>query len=140
MSAIFDASVVVKWFLDDPLADAAIEARREHGPVVAPDLMLVEAANVFRRYVVRGEMERSSATENLSVIAQVVDLDDHEGLTSEAFVMACELNHSMTDCLYAVMARRLGLPLITADSKLARKLGQVGGVDVRLLSLPESAG
>lgn len=139
MSAVFDASVVIKWFVDDPLADAAVEARRTHGPAVAPDLMLMEVANVFRRYVVRGELRSSSAVENLSVIPQVVELVDHRGLVAEAFTVACDLNHSMTDCLYAVMARRLGLPLITADLKLARKLGTAEGMDVRLLSSPESA-
>ena len=49
-----------------------------------------------------------------------------------------DLNHSMIDCLYAVTARRQGLALITADGKLARKLGAVNDMDVRLLSLPES--
>ena len=112
-------SVVVKWFIDDPLADAAIEARQIHGPAVAPDLMLMEAANVFRRYVVRGELQASSATENLSIIRQVVDLTDHRALISEAFTLACDLNHSMIDCLYAVTARRQGLALITADGKLS---------------------
>ena len=137
MSAVFDASVVIKWFIDDPLADDAIEARQIHGSPVAPDLMLIEAANVFRRYVVRGELEASSATENLSVIPQVVDLADHRELISEAFDLACDLNHSMTDCLYAVMARRRGLPLVTADAKLARKLHAVRDMDVRLLSSQE---
>jgi predicted nucleic acid-binding protein len=138
VSAVFDASVVVKWFVDDPLADAAIEARRTHAQAVAPDLMLIEVANVFRRYVVRGELQSSSAAENLSIIPQVLDLVDHRGLISEAFTLACDLNHSMTDCLYAVMARRRGLPLITADLKLAQKLGKVEGMDVCLLSSPET--
>lgn len=138
MSAVFDASVIVKWFVDDPLADAAIQARRTYASTVAPDLMLIEVANVFRRYVVRGELQSSSAAENLALIPQVVDLVDHRGLIPEAFAMACDLNHSMTDCLYAVMARRRGVPLVTADLKLARKLGVVEGMDVRLLNLPES--
>ena len=138
VSAVFDASVVVKWFIDGPLADAAIKARQIHGPAVAPDLMLMEAANVFRRYVVRGELQASSATENLSILRQVVDLTDHRALISEAFTLACDLNHSMIDCLYAVTARRKGLALITVDGKLARKLGAVNDMDVRLLSLPES--
>lgn len=47
--------------------------------------------------------------------------------------MACRLNHSMTDCLYVVMAQRLNLPFITADKKLARKLASLDGVDIRLL-------
>ena len=133
MSAVFDASVVVKWFLDDPLAEAAREARLAFRPAVAPDLMLIEVANALRRYVVQGELQAGAALENLSVTRQVVELFDHEPLLDEAFSLACRLNHSMTDCLYAVLARRRNLPLVTADGKLARKLASLDGLDVRMI-------
>ena len=133
MSAVFDASVVVKWFLDDPLAEAAHDARLTFRPAVAPDLMLIEVANALRRYVVGGELRAGAAEENLSVIKEVVELFDHAPLLDEAFSLACRFNHSMTDCLYAVLARRLNLPLVTADGKLARKLASLDGLDVRMI-------
>lgn len=133
MSAVFDASVVVKWFLDDPLAEAARDARLTFRPAVAPDLMMIEAANAFRRYVVQGELQADAAMENLSVTREVVELFDHAPLLDEAFALACRLNHSMTDCLYAVLARRLNLPLVTADGKLARKLASLDGLEVRMI-------
>ncbi len=133
MSAVFDASVVVKWFLDDPLAEAAHDARLAFRPAVAPDLMLIEVANALRRYVVGGELRAGAAEENLSVIKEVVELFDHAPLLDEAFSLACRFNHSMTDCLYAVLARRLNLPLVTADGKLARKLASLDGLDVRMI-------
>ena len=133
MSAVFDASVVVKWFLDDPLAEAARDARLALRPAVAPDLMVIEVANALRRYVVQGELQAAAAEENLSVIKDVVELFDHAPLLDEAFSLACRFNHSMTDCLYAVLARRLNLPLVTADAKLARKLASLDGLDVRMI-------
>ncbi|MDY6924943.1 MAG: type II toxin-antitoxin system VapC family toxin [Pseudomonadota bacterium] len=133
MSAVFDASVVVKWFLDDPLAEAARDARLSFRPAVAPDLMVIEAANAFRRYVVQGELQADSAVENLAVTREVVELFDHAPLLDEAFSLACRFNHSTTDCLYAVLARRLNLPLVTADGKLARKLASLDGLDVRMI-------
>ncbi len=133
MSAVFDASVVVKWFLDDPLAAAAHDARLAFRPAVAPDLMLIEVANALRRYVIRGELQAGAAEENLSVIKDVVELFDHAPLLDEAFSLACRFNHSMTDCLYAVLARRLNLPLVTADAKLARKLASLDGLQVRMI-------
>lgn len=133
MSAVFDASVVAKWFLDDPLAAAARDTRLAFRPAVAPDLMVIEVANTLRRYVVRGELQAGAAAENLSVIREVVEVFDHAPLLDEAFSMACRLNHSMTDCLYAVLARRLNLPLVTADGKLSRKLASLDGLDVRLI-------
>ena len=133
MSAVFDASVVVKWFVDDPLAAAARGARLAFRPAVAPDLMLIEVADALRRYVVRGELQAGAAEENLSVIKDVVELFDHAPLLDEAFSLACRFNHSMTDCLYAVLARRLNLPLVTADGKLARKLASLDGLEVRMI-------
>lgn len=133
MSAVFDASVVVKWFVEDPLTVEAVNARTTYRPAIAPSLMLVEAANAFRRYVVQRELEPGAALDNLSMIAAVVELTDQAALVDEAFSLACRLNHSMTDCLYAVLARRLSLPLVTADGKLARKLTSVDGLDVRLI-------
>jgi len=133
VSAVFDASVVVKWFLDDPLAGAARDARLALRPAVAPDLMVIEVANALRRYVVRGELQAVAAEENLSAIKEVVELFDHAPLLDEAFSLACRFNHSMTDCLYIVLARRLNLPLLTADGKLARKLASLDGVDVRMI-------
>lgn len=133
MSAVFDASVVVKWFVDDPLAEAAAQARLDFKPAVAPDFMLVEVANALRRYVVLGELEEALARDDLSAAREVVELLDHGLLVEEAFSMACRLNHSMTDCLYAVLARRMSLPLVTADGKLARKLSEVDGLDIRMI-------
>lgn len=133
MSAVFDASVVVKWFVADPLTSAALKARQDYRPAVAPDLMLVEVANALRRYVVQGGLEPAVAQDDLSMVQATVELSDHAGLVEEAFALACRLNHSMTDCLYAVMARRLNVPLVTADAKLTRKLSSLEGLDVRLL-------
>ena len=95
--------------------------------------MAVEVANALRRYVVRGELRPDAAQDDLAMIEAVVEMSDHRALVDEAFAMACRLNHSMTDCLYAVLARRLNLPLITADGKLARKLAAVDGLDIHLI-------
>lgn len=134
MSAVFDASVVVKWFVENPLADAAAQARRDLRPAIAPDLMLVEVANALRRYVVAGDLDAETARESLSITAEVVELFDHKPLVEEAFTLACQFNHSITDCLYVVLARRMGLPLVTADAKLARKLSSLDGLDVRMIA------
>lgn len=133
MSGVFDASVVVKWFVDDPLSEASSDARLAFRPAIAPSLITVEVANALRRYVVRGELDPATAREDISLIPMAVELADHSRFVDEAFAMACRLNHSMTDCLYVVMAQRLNLPFITADKKLARKLASLDGVDIRLL-------
>ena len=133
MSAVFDASVVVKWFVDDPLTAEAREARRTFWPALAPSLILVEVANALRRYVVKGDLSADAAHEDLALVSLVVDLSDPADFIDEAFALACKMNHSMTDCLYVVMARRRNLPFVTADMKLFRKLHSLDGLDMRML-------
>ncbi len=133
MTAVLDANVVVKWFVADPLRDAALKARLEWVSPVAPAFLTVELANAFRRYVVQREFELDLARESVELVGRMVRLIDHKSYIDEALVLACERNHSVQDCIYAVMALRQGLPLVTADAKLARKLGDVEGLDIRLI-------
>lgn len=133
MTAILDASVVVKWFVADPLRDAALQARLDWPSPVAPALLTIELANAFRRYVVQREFDRDLARDSIELVGRMVRLTDHKAYIDEAFSLACERNHSVQDCVYAVMAVRMGLPLVTADGKLARKLGDVEGLDIRLI-------
>lgn len=52
MIAVIDASVVLKWFLQEPDAEHAMQLREQHltGGVllVAPDLLLYEVGNALR--------------------------------------------------------------------------------------------
>ena len=134
MSAVFDANVVVKWFIDDPLADAALQARIDWPAPTAPALMPFEVANAFRRYVVRKDLSLAQARENLGLVPQLVRLLDARPFLDDAMVMACGRNHSIQDCIYAAMALRQGVPLVTADGKLARKLADVPGLDIHLIA------
>ena len=77
--------------------------------------------------------DRDLVRDNIELISRMVRLVDHKAYIDEAMVLACERNHSVQDCIYAVLALRQGLPLVTADAKLARKLGDVEGLDIRLI-------
>lgn len=133
MTAVLDASVVVKWFVADPLNSAALEARAKWGSPIAPTLLTVELANAFRRYVIQRDFDLDLARESLEIVGRMVRLIDHKAFIDEALVVACRHNHSVQDCIYAVMARHHGVPLVTADAKLARKLGGAEGFDIRLI-------
>jgi len=133
VSAILDASVVVKWFVEDSLSEAAIAARDKWRSPAAPSLLMVEVANAFRRYVVRGDIELGLALDNLDLISRIVRMVDHRPFLEEATSLAVRRNHSVQDCLYVVLALRRGLPLVTADQKLARKFADLNGLTLRLI-------
>lgn len=134
MNAVFDANVVVKWFVVDPHTEAAMDARSVFGSPVAPSILPIEAANAFRRYVVAGDMKVDAARENLKVISRLVESVDAGPLLDEAVTLACRRNHSMQDCLYVTLAMRRGVPLVTADAKLVRKFADLAALDLRPLA------
>lgn len=133
MSAVLDASVVVKWFVKDPLTPAAKKAREASRPAIAPSFMTVEVANALRRYVVRGDMAANLALDTVSLLPRLVTLVDHRAFLDEATSLAISRNHSVQDCLYVVTSLRRGLPLVTADRKLVRKFDDLDGLELRLL-------
>ena len=51
--AICDASVAVRWLVDDPLSAPAIRARDRYD-LIAPWLLMSETANALRNYVKAG--------------------------------------------------------------------------------------
>ncbi|UKJ74067.1 type II toxin-antitoxin system VapC family toxin [Azospirillum brasilense] len=64
-AVILDASVAVKWLV--PEADsAAAEAVAEGRNIFAPELLLVECANILWRRVQKGEFPRYDAISGLA--------------------------------------------------------------------------
>ena len=123
--AVVDASVAVKWVVDEP--DSEIAATFLKRPIrwIAPRLMLVEAAATLRRKVVQRELRATSAAGSLRALLDAVRegairLVEDEQLVDTALLLALELTHKLPDCLYLALAEREGCLLCTADRPLAR--------------------
>ena len=117
-SAVVDASVAVKWVVDEedslqarPLADARLEA---------PDLLLVECANILWKKAALGDLTRPEAAARLGLLTRApVTFTASRELLDPALELALEWKHPVYDCLYAALAIRRNVPLITADKRLA---------------------
>lgn len=117
--AVFDASVVVKWYIaTDPFFAAALEARHEY-EAAAPTLMQVEVANALWKYVRIGVVNLEDACEGVAVLDGLIALTPDSELLAPAQRLSVQLDHSVYDCIYLAMAQRLALPLVTADRRLA---------------------
>ena len=128
MICVVDASVVLKWFLPEPdsgAADLLLEKfLNDEVELLAPDLMLVEAASaLWKRVMIRKELfadeailiHRDLLTLPLSLIAS--------GTVAEAaFQIALKHNHSVYDALYCALAIQRQCDFVTADRTLANKL------------------
>ena len=116
MSVVIDASVALKWVLDEPGKDAAERLLDEE--LIAPALWLLEAANALWRRVRRGEITGEEATERLAELfnAPVTTVPIETDLTAAA-ELASVLHHPVYDCLYLALAVREGACVVTADSR-----------------------
>ncbi len=84
-----------------------------------PHLFDAEVGNVLRRRVLRGGISAADAWQVLRELPSVVDRRyGHTGLAQ----LAWSLRGSVTyyDALYVALAVTLGVPLLTADARLAR--------------------
>ncbi len=116
MTIVIDASVALKWVLDEPGKEAADALLEEE--LIAPSLWLLEAANALWRRAQRGEIGGEGAKERLSELynAPVTTTTIEDDLLAAAD-LANVLGHPVYDCLYLAMAIRENTYVVTADSR-----------------------
>lgn len=120
-AAIVDASVAVKWVIEEE--DSALAQRLSQIPLEAPDLLLVECANILWKKVRLGDLAAAEAEERLDLLLRApVRLAASRDLLKPALALSLELHHPVYDCLYLALAQRRGVPLVTADERLISAL------------------
>lgn len=119
---VVDASVAVKWLVNEEDVDGALLLLEGAEDIRAPQIIFGEVANALWKKIRRREITIQTGQEALGFlsgyIASAFAIDD---LLSAALEMACTFDHPVYDCLYVEGARRLDLPLVTADERLIRK-------------------
>jgi predicted nucleic acid-binding protein len=124
-----DASVALKLFFREEYSDRAraVFAGLAGGPprrLLAPDFLLVECANVFRTGVKRRLLSAGAAREALAILRELpLRLVSTAELTADALGWALAHDLSVYDACYVAVAVRSQTRLLTADQKLANKLG-----------------
>jgi predicted nucleic acid-binding protein len=116
-SFIVDASVVIKWAVDEPGSELAT-LLLDH-PLSAPDLLGPECANVLWKKVMRGELSAPEA-ETMAAALEKADIALHptRPLWRAAVSTAVALRHPAYDCIYLCLAEALAQPLVTAVERL----------------------
>ena len=139
-SFLIDASVVIKWVIDEDGTREAL-ALRSH-LLTAPDLLTAECANILWKKVRRGELTEEEACLAARLLARAdIDLIPMRPFLEPATRIAVALDHPAYDCVYLAAAEAAGLPFVTADERLLRKVRQEpsGRFASRALSLAEAA-
>jgi predicted nucleic acid-binding protein len=123
MSLVVDASVVVKWFIEEPLHDRARQLLQSSESLHAPDLLVSEIGNIVWKKVIRGEIEKPQAQKIVSALRDApLNLQPSTSLIDRALHIALSLKHPVYDCLYIACAEMLAGTLVTADERLKKAL------------------
>ncbi|MBN1136696.1 MAG: type II toxin-antitoxin system VapC family toxin [Anaerolineae bacterium] len=135
---VIDASVGIKLFLVEPLSDRAealFDYLDDDSPprFYVPDLFYVECANILWKYVRRFGYPLQSAQQDAADLIELpLQVVPTAALVEHALALATLHNISAYDAAYLALGDRLSLPMVTADSKLVRRL-QETDLDVRFL-------
>jgi predicted nucleic acid-binding protein len=114
---VLDASVAVKWFVDDVLGAQAVSLIHAHD-YIAPPLLLTETANALWKYARRGDVVVTDIENALERLDGKVDIANDLGVQKLAARLACKLGHPVYDCTYLALAQMRQLPILSADKRL----------------------
>lgn len=121
MSLVVDASVVIKWLIDEPLHDNARRLLAAGENLHAPDLLIAEVGNIAWKKATRKEIEASQARSIALALPDLpLSLHASDELIDRALQIALVINHPVYDCLYLACAEVLNATLVTADERLGK--------------------
>ena len=124
MTIVVDASVAIKWVIEEEGSDAARALIAQH-VLTAPDFLAIECANVFwaiaRGGRLSGEMARGALN---AILATPIKLRPTSDYGPAAQAIAFDLDQTAYDSLYLAVAIAERATLVTADKKFAAAASQ----------------
>ena len=138
---VIDASVLIKFLVKEEYSlfvkQFLHELHAEGGfNIYVPDLLYIECANILWKKVRRGEVDILTVEANLSVLlAMELSTTPLSELAVRAVCLACDHGISAYDASYLALSERLGVPLLTADNRLANALANSTHQVITLASL-----
>jgi len=134
MTLVVDASVAVKWVLDEPATERAVALRESDRDLIAPSLIHAEIGSALWRAVLRGDVAAPAASNALkAAVAHYARIIVLQELAVGALELATQLRHPIYDCFYLALAQRERCVLVTADRRLLNAAEALSGIEVRAL-------
>ena len=125
MAIVVDASVGLKWVLQEPDSHLADALARSDEVLLVPDFWLTEATNVLWLQVRKRVFTPDEAREGLALLrAQVQPTPTADlGLHDVALEIGMAVNHSTYDTMYVAFAIAMGADrIVAADGPFVRAM------------------
>ena len=125
MEVVVDASIVVKWFVEEEDSDKALKLRDRYVDgelrIAAPELLIFEVLNALHYKKLFSENELKEISEALE--AYSLNLYPLKGDYAEKTIeVAFKNDITIYDAAYIALAMIRGTHMYTADEKLVRKM------------------
>jgi predicted nucleic acid-binding protein len=124
---VVDASVAVKWMMDEAYSAEAQrllkEMRDGEADLLAPTILKVEVANALNTYTRRRGVDPGDAAEALKAFAilPLTYVDTDWDALVEAFEVSISIDLAVYDAVYLILARRSDAALVTMDDEIVSK-------------------
>jgi predicted nucleic acid-binding protein len=120
---VIDASVAAKTFFPEEHSEECRKLLRSGVPLIAPDHLYAEVANVAAKQVRRFGLDPAVAIEAIGDLRSMrIRIEPAQGLVMMALDLALASGCSIYDALYVAAAIKHGCQLVTADARLHRML------------------
>jgi predicted nucleic acid-binding protein len=123
---VIDASVGIKLFVDEPFSDkvqALFDLLAKNPPVqlFVPDLFYIECTNILLKYTQRlGRSIEDTSTDIQDLNSLALKSFPTKDLMKDALILSYEKKLTAYDACYAALAKRLEIPLVTADERMIK--------------------
>ena len=120
MRLVVDASVAVKWLVEEEGSASAERLLEGDHDLHAPRLMVSEIANALWRKARLDEIGHGEAGVLAAAVREMpIRWSDDELICADAVRLALALDRPVYDCVYLALAHRIGATLATADTRFA---------------------
>lgn len=119
---VVDASVALKWFVEEEGSEGAADLVMTGELLIAPDLIVAEVCNAAWQAVMSGTMTAGQQSHAAAEVPAIFDeLAAMAPLAPRAVEISRRLGHSAYDYFYLALAEQRGATFVTADRQLLRR-------------------
>ncbi len=119
---VIDASVAVKWLIQEPFRQEAKRFLNISLDRLSPDLILLECANAMRRKVLLKQITQQEGDTSFELIKEwkqgLMRLIPTPDFLERAYELSKALQqHPIPDCIYLALAEQENVQMVTADRR-----------------------
>ncbi|AVO44787.1 type II toxin-antitoxin system VapC family toxin [Phreatobacter cathodiphilus] len=121
---VADTNVIAYLLIPSPFTEMAEQLYTQDTEWVAPALWRSEFRNVLSLYMRRSLLSLDQAVALQEEAEDLLRGNEYDVVSADVLALSRDSGCSAYDCEFVVLARFLGVPLVTADRRLARAFPQ----------------